>query len=46
MLTEKSFEAAMRVEKAREESDEETDSNETVSDEENYEEIDEVEQVG
>ena len=51
MLTEKSFEAAMRVEKARQESDEETDSNEaeqdeTDCDEENYEEAEEVEQVG
>ena len=50
MLTEKSFEAAMRVEKAREESDEEIESGETDeteqdesdSDEENYEEVEQV----
>lgn len=47
MLTEKSFDAAMRVEKAREESQEETESEEDDSeDSDNDVEYDEVEEVG
>ena len=47
MLTEKSFDAAMRVEKAREESQEETESEEDdPEDSDNDVEYDEVEEVG